>query len=469
MLEHIRLSRALTSSALVLAGCTGTFDATPVLAPPGEPERPIDVAVAAPTPELPVVIGAPIVPDESRLLEGWHWEPMDEIVHYNAADIARRGRSTGTGLAVRVQPGSRDLLIMFQGGYGCSNPEICSFTANHDGFAPNVHPWCEINRLPTEPDGVTCRTTSVDPSTGVETPLRGRYMHGDIFSDAPESPFAGFNFALLPYFSADYHAGDQDLPVRMRGRDYRFRGRDNVRAYLSRLVATFPDVDRVVLTGFSAGSLGALLNFERVRAAFREVNPDVEVDVLGDSAAWLVESQDGVELGFSACLQRRVRDIWRLDRGLPAGCTDCFTSDDGRFSEALMRYLLTTYPDSEFGFLLSDSDDVIEGVARTGQVAANAEGERVACGRIDYSPTPYQLYTQYRWSGLPNAMRAFGAMLGEHDNASMLLMRSDRHVWTLDSMYDPARSTGQVLGVPAAPTTPVSIPDYVSDWLDGGY
>ncbi len=431
-----RLGWILVLTSLGWAGCSGGFRGEPWLID-GEVDggvrlRPIHVASPGPTTEPVLEPGSPIASNGSG---DFQWVEEPRIVHFGepnlvGADDPERAEKLGLGYAVRFSDapaGARNLLIMLEGGNGCLNEAICDRT-----FHPRGVGSIEAQELK--------RRGLLDP-TGIprdELPLAvlraqsiGDVFAADIFADAPENPFAGWSYAFLPYLSGDNWMGDNDhdvvfynhredtvqdtdasgatvdvprprngdgsvdVPASKLGKRYRFRGRPNVRAILSRLVPSFPNVERVVIAGYSAGGLGAELNFERITLAFRAQNPNVRTALLADSGFWI---RDQVEpattsaeiTGMASCAQKRMRDLFRYDRGLPSGCTACFSSR-GTFAEALVTHLTKTYPTTQWAQVMSPGDETLQAVLATGKVAQDADGVSVACGRIDYAPSLFDV------------------------------------------------------------------------------
>lgn len=118
------------------------------------------------------------------------------------------------------------------------------------------------------------------------------------------NPFAGATFVFISNCAGDYYVGDNDHAF--PGWTARFHGSRNQGLFAAELAAAFPAASRVVLTGGSAGSVGAMLNYWQWVAAF----PGTRVDLVSDSFAFVFA--DGPE--------------WRYplhDPQLPPGCTTC--------------------------------------------------------------------------------------------------------------------------------------------------
>jgi hypothetical protein len=114
----------------------------------------------------------------------------------------------------------------------------------------------------------------------------------------------------MPYCTGDLHAGTNAKvydagtgPVTIE-----HQGGRNVEQYLERLVATLPNIERVVVTGISAGGFGATINWWRYQEAF----PNARVDVW-DDAGLLVDATD--------TRWQTMVSSWKML--LPPGCDAC--------------------------------------------------------------------------------------------------------------------------------------------------
>lgn len=226
-----------------------------------------------------------------------------------------------TGMGVNLNPGADKVFLYMEGGGACWNWDTCFgpvATALHlDGFDERTF------------DGLI-----VDV-----------YLNSLIFNrDDVRNPFADAHFVFLPYCTADVFGGDNVVELEgfwpWQRETIHFVGRSNLDAYLARLVPTFQDVDKVVLSGSSAGGFGAGLSWPRVQAAFDEVR----VDVLDDSGP-PVEPRDG--------LWQEFQEVWQLE--VPQDCPDCAES-----LASMREYLLDTMlPGRRFGLMSFRRDTVI--------------------------------------------------------------------------------------------------------------
>ena len=242
-------------------------------------------------------------------LETWTWVDFDNAFCAN-------GDTTGIGVNLTDQ--GDEVLIFMQGGGACWNNLTCytlgtaaHITSGYDGEAFNN-----------------------DLGTIENSPLFDR--------EDDSNPFKNSSFVFVPYCTGDVHAGSATQDE--NGTQTMHVGLDNTAAYLTRLVATFPDASRVMLSGSSAGGLGATLNFWQVQQAF------------GDAPVWLL-NDSGPLLPppyFSADLQSAWFTAWNLPAAFPPGCSDC----EADWSN-LYGYLASSHADQRFALLGYDHDGVI--------------------------------------------------------------------------------------------------------------
>lgn len=228
---------------------------------------------------------------------------------------------TPTGIGLNLA-GERDKVMIFlMGGNACFDALTCQVTAYVNGFGQT-----EFNQ---------------DQYRARSAPIFNRLE--------ADNPFSDWSYVLVPYCTGDIHAGAN--PAGNAGGQARnFHGYLNMRAFLKRIVPTFPNATQVLLTGVSAGGFGAAFNFHQVQQAF---GPNVRVTLIDDSGPPMGEAF------LPACLQKHWRDTWGLDFTLPETCDACFSDQGGLFAEALVDFMQASYPDRSLGFISSSEDSVI--------------------------------------------------------------------------------------------------------------
>jgi len=279
----------------------------------------------------------------------------------SAALTCRDGSSTGIGVRLQEDetPSRRggpfnldnysdDLVIYLEGGGACFNPFTCS--QNRSSFSEE-------------------QFFSDDFIGG----------YSGIFAETrSDNPVADWNFVYVPYCTGDEHAGSTESgsvppldlsalggPVLPGLHDQKFVGYDNVGRvldYIDRHLGK--NYDRVLLTGASAGGVGALANYRQVAAAF----PGAEITLLNDSGP--VFYDDSI---LPVALQQKWRSTWDLSEALPAG------SEGSDVLQEIYGDIASTTPDASLGFISYRRDATIRFFYSFGRALSNP-----ACAKTLY-------------------------------------------------------------------------------------
>jgi hypothetical protein len=276
-------------------------DASVADAAPVDASRPVDAAVRDSGLPPFEANGKPI----DALDKQWTWVPFPD-------SSCRDG--SNAGVAVNFNGARDDLMIFLEGGGACF-------------------------------EGLSCLA---NPATAQQKP---RADVGIFDRTNTANPLRDFNFVYVPYCTGDVHAGtNANAAVPGVLGTQKFVGRLNMEAYLKRVVPTFKNAKRVVLTGISAGGFGAASNAVLVQRAF----PDVKVTLIDDSGPPMSSKV------VASCLQKQWRELWGLDKSILADCgSDCPKQDDFLFDYAL--HLAKTYSDRSAGLIETAQDGVISG------------------------------------------------------------------------------------------------------------
>ena len=243
--------------------------------------------------------------------EQWTWIPFDNAF---CAD------GQPTGLAVNLTDRSPNAVVFLMGGGACWD-----------------YPGCYESALAVY---VASGFTEADmPFLQIETAAVGLDNRDD-----PENPFRDASVIAVPYCTGDAFTGDRTTDY--DGHPTKHVGHANVMAYLDRIVPTFPDADRVVVVGVSAGGIGAAFNWWHIQDAFG----DTRVDMIDDSGTALPAPY------LSDELLQTWRDAWGIDQNLPPACTECQTKLD-----ALYEFTAAATPKSRGALLSYDPDNVLPG------------------------------------------------------------------------------------------------------------
>ena len=165
-----------------------------------------------------------------------------------------------TGLGVNRGAGSK-VVIYMSGGSACLD-EGCTIGTpsmrKNGGFgAAQLHACVAGN----------CDGTVTFPANSIFNRAAGA------------SPFTDATYVFISNCSGDYYVGDNDHAF--SSWTARFHGSRSQGLFASAVAASFPNASRVILTGGSAGAVGALLNYWQWMRAV----PATRVDLVTDSFA----------------------------------------------------------------------------------------------------------------------------------------------------------------------------------------
>jgi hypothetical protein len=284
-------------------------------------EPPVDDAEDAEPAESPAEVNdftptlPPLEPGEPIVAEPdvWTWVDVPEAVCQ---------RDDATGMHVNLGDPSR-LVILMEGGGACYNASTCALSLA-------IHPF---------------------GASALDTAAIAEVYGTNLFNrDDPDNPLRDYSFVFFPYCSGDVFAGASRQKSGYEGRTQ--QGFYNVRAYLRRLIATFPAADKVVLTGVSAGGFGAGFNYDQVQEAFGQ---KTRVYLVDDSGPPMDAAQ------MSPCLQERWREAWSLDHIMPPPelCPGCRDPHGDVGVMGMVEYLARKYKNRRLALISSVHDAII--------------------------------------------------------------------------------------------------------------
>lgn len=276
-------------------------------ASPSESSAPPEAPL--PPPDMPVPLSAPV--------GQWTWFDIPGAVC---------GDGSPTGLGVNRGTGN-EVVVFMEGGGGCWDELSCGGlkTADHiKGYGPTNFASDFANPA---------------RSPAFAAPLT---IHGTFDRTWDRNPFKDASYVYLPYCTGDIFSGDAEMKFRSPPRTMHFKGRKNVEAYVSQILAAFPDATRVTLTGRSGGGFGSAISYWRFQEAFG----DVPVDLIDDSGPPMNQSTIPLFPIWKAA--------WNMDGAFPPDCAECRVN-----LRNAATYYSKKYPNSRFALLSYDNDAVI--------------------------------------------------------------------------------------------------------------
>ena len=291
----------------------------------------------------------------------WNWVDFPNA-------FCRDGTPTGIGINPSTT-GSKKLMIFLEGGGACFN-DACDFTALSVPFIP-------------PPDGIFDRSNH-------------------------DNPVRDWNMVYVPYCTGDIHAGSAPNANVAGVGTQQFVGYTNVTHYLSRIVPTFPDMQRVLLTGQSAGGFGAALDYVQVARAFGSV----PVDLLDDSGPLMANPY------LAACLETNMANLWGFTNTVIAQDCGADCTDVGNDLALYWKHLPKTFPNSRFGFIDSTGDSTISSFFGFG--ANNCTGFQAV------SPSQYEAGLLGMRSAVASDSNAGLFIYGGTDHTTLVLQYTTR-------------------------------------------
>lgn len=300
------------------------------------------------------------------------------------------------GIGIRRNNASKDLIIFLEGGGACFDDVTC--LANPG----NADIW------------------KAEPKGGILNP-----------ADA-NNPLKDWNLVYVPYCTGDVHAGTRsDVMVSGLFPKEQFVGYLNMEKYLQRIVPTFPDPSRVLLTGISAGGFGASSTAVLVQRAYA----NEKVIMIDDSGP----PQNGEVV--PPCLQQKMRELWGLDNSVLKDCgASCPDKND--FQDAMGLYLVKTFNDRRGGLISSIHDGIIAGFFGAGNNGCK--------GTALVDSVPPAVFEK--------GLLDFRAAVKDSATFGTYYPNSTQHTWLTD-LFEVKFSAAEVNGV--------KLTTWVSDIIDG--
>jgi hypothetical protein len=314
---------------------------------------------------------------------------------------------SSAGIYVSANPASDNLLIFLQGGGSCWNSHECA--GNPANFTP---------------------------SAGAITLLENVY--GLFVRTRADNPVRDWNMVYVPYCTGDYHAGNNpgfDPGYGIGPQQY--VGYTNLEKFFGRLVPTFPNVKKLLHSGYSAGGIGSVLTFELVAKHF----PNADLMLLDDSGPPVPPTYR------PDCIRERLRTTFGFDKTFLKDCgADCPDPNDYAFG--YVKHLVKTYPSRRFAMVEAIADATVR--AAFGYTAADCN--------VDITQAPTPMDAAAFGAALLDMRTQLAALVpdGGTTNFGSFYLPGEQHGWLTvsDSLY-----TGTAGGV--------ALKDWLSEYVDG--
>ncbi len=263
-----------------------------------------------------------------------------EMVELPASSGAACGDGSPYRFFVNRTPLSHDLAVTYEGGGACWDQKACLGEGKLGAANPNGIP----------PDYMT----SANVAFGLVTPFTAR-------NDPAQSvQTQSWNLVFLPYCTGDVHTGskvavyDDAYPATPRVEYH--HGQANVSAAAAWLRANLGQPAKLLLTGFSAGGVGATATYPLMR---NTLQPTGAVTLLADSGPLMQAPRSGTSAQYpSLPLHNTIRAAWGLDE--PDGLVTRFGTLLANFDPddlgSVSGALALTYPGDRFGYMLFTRD-----------------------------------------------------------------------------------------------------------------
>jgi hypothetical protein len=174
--------------------------------------------------------------------------------------------------------------------------------------------------------------------------LPSRLSEYGLTSRDPQNPMRDWNFIYVPYCDGSIHMGDNEADYDGNGQvDHHHQGLRTTSAAVTLLKDLFPQSQKILIAGCSAGGYGTLMAAPITRLQF----PDAQLYVVNESGPGLYDPAKRND--FQLILK-----TWNLEPYLPADCPEC--------REQLLNlypWLLARDPKLKVGMFSSYLDSVV--------------------------------------------------------------------------------------------------------------
>jgi hypothetical protein len=265
-----------------------------------------------------------------------------DTVELPASSGASCGNGTPYRFFVNRNPFTRNTVVSYEGGGACWDQASCLGQGGLSASNPNGVPADYLSQLNTAVGGaITPFTSRLNPFEQVRT--------------------QNWNLVYLPYCTGDVHTGnkvrvyaDSD-PANPRVQYH--RGQANATAAARWLRSNLGKPGELLITGFSAGGVGASATYSLMRDTLQ---PTLRSSLLADSGPLFPTARNSAtSQAPSVLLHNRIRDAWGLDEaGSLVSKLAALPGFDSNDIGSLNSALATRYPQDRFGYMLFQADGI---------------------------------------------------------------------------------------------------------------
>jgi hypothetical protein len=190
----------------------------------------------------------------------------------------------------------------------CGNGSQYKFFVNFTQRSDNLEIMFEPGGACWDYESCTGGARGAANPNGIPDDHLAEYQYLNLLRRSDDNPAKDFNMVWVSYCTGDVHAGDKvatyENPNGGSALTYRHAGLANSQAVIDYLKPLFPDVPQLLVTGCSAGGIGAMQNYAFVREAL----PGAQCGYLLDDSGPAFHSE-----GNAMQIQNTVRTAWNLD------------------------------------------------------------------------------------------------------------------------------------------------------------
>jgi hypothetical protein len=286
--------------------------------------------------------------------------------HVVTLPVTEDGPSCGNGTPYRffinLNPDSSNLVVQFEGGGACTDQKSCEGTVAAPpptDYEKVVSKLKAVNGGGIPKDYLWDVLKSTSAFAAINTPFTDR------LGITEKVQTQSWNMVYLPYCTGDFHMGSTEKYYedgsQAKGRLQHFSGQRNIRAVAKWIRNNLGQPKDLLVTGFSAGSLGATANYPVMR---NTLQPTRNSSLLADSGMHIASLKND-KPNTNKFLASEKLDKYYKEWGayetngffakVYGGMRGFNPTDPSSMYAALSK----TYPDDRFGILMFSKDVVI--------------------------------------------------------------------------------------------------------------